>query len=105
LLEEETERIQCGSGGAAAADAEDYASNLTKDTPSGSGRFLIYGANRFWREWFAARPELAAWRSRLEKFGDIEVAVFDNSNFVPGRALLPGAAANRLATHPASALE
>jgi hypothetical protein len=91
--------------GAAAADAEEYASDLTNDTLSRSGRFVIYGANKYWREWFAARPELAGWHSRLEKFGDIEVAVFDNFSFVPGRALLPGAAANSLATHPASALE
>jgi hypothetical protein len=38
---------------------------------------VIYGANLFWREWFESRPELKGWQSRLEKFGDIEVAVFD----------------------------
>ncbi len=58
-------------------DGENYAASLTRDVLSRSSRFVIYGANLFWREWFESRPELKGWQSRLEKFGDIEVAVFD----------------------------
>jgi hypothetical protein len=64
--------------GAAAVDGEPYAATLTQDALTRSGRFMIYGANKFWREWFERRPELKGWRSRLEKFGDIELAVFDS---------------------------
>ncbi len=58
-------------------DGENYAASLTRDVLSRSSRFVIYGANLFWREWFESRPELRGWQSKLEKFGDIEVAVFD----------------------------
>jgi hypothetical protein len=66
--------------GAAAPDGEAYAANLSKETLSRSRRFIIYGANRFWRQWFESRPELKNWRCRLEKFGDVELAVFDQSD-------------------------
>jgi hypothetical protein len=56
--------------------ARSYAATLPHD-----GRFVIYGDNRnvhFWREWFAARPELQGWRNRLlGPFGDVDVALFE----------------------------
>ena len=63
--------------GAAASDGEAYATALAKDTLSRSGRFVIYGANKFWREWFDRNPDLKGWRSRVEMFGDVQMAVFD----------------------------
>ncbi len=63
--------------GAAARDAEGYASRLTANTLSGSSRFVIYGANKFWRDWFTHNPELKGWRSSLEMFGDVQLVVFD----------------------------
>jgi hypothetical protein len=63
--------------GAAARDGEAYALRLTADTLSKSHRFVIYGANNFWRNWFAHSPDLKGWRSRLEMFGDVQLAVFD----------------------------
>jgi hypothetical protein len=68
--------------GAAARDGEGYAASLTTDTLSGSSRFVIYGANRFWKDWFDRNPELKGWRSRVEMFGDIQLAVFE----APGAA-------------------
>ncbi len=63
--------------GAAASDGEDYAAKLTAETLARSGRFVIYGANQFWQDWFAHRPELTGWRNRLEMFGDVKMAVFE----------------------------
>ena len=63
--------------GAAASDGEAYAQQLTTDTLSKSLRFVIYGANNFWRNWFAHNPDLKGWRSRLEMFGDVQLVVFD----------------------------
>jgi len=63
--------------GAAARDGEAYALRLTADTLSKSPRFVVYGANNFWRSWFADNPELKGWRNRLEMFGDVQLAVFD----------------------------
>jgi hypothetical protein len=44
-------------------------------------RFVIYGDNRnvhLWRDWFAARPDLQGWHSRLlGPFGDVDVALFE----------------------------
>jgi len=61
-------------------EAERYATDLTRDALSTSRRFLIYGGNgatRFWRKWFAARPELAGWRSVRLPYGDVDVVQFD----------------------------
>lgn len=62
--------------------AEHFAAALSAQTLAPSGRFLIYGsayASGFWRKWFAARPELAGWRSsRLGPFGDVDIVVFEN---------------------------
>lgn len=63
--------------GADARDGEDYARRLTDDTLSKTPRFVIYGANNFWRDWFAHNPELRGWRNRVEMFGDVQLAVFD----------------------------
>jgi mannosyltransferase len=63
--------------GFAASDGEAYALHLTADTLSKSPRFVIYGANNFWRNWFAHNPDLKGWRSRLEMFGDVQLVVFD----------------------------
>ena len=61
-------------------EAEHYAEDLTRGTLSHSRRFLIYGGNgatRFWRKWFAARPELAGWRYERHPYGDVEVVEFN----------------------------
>jgi hypothetical protein len=63
--------------GAAAQDGIGYAEKLTAETLSKSDRFVIYGANKFWREWFARNPALQGWKTRLEMFGDVQMAVFD----------------------------
>lgn len=71
--------------GAAAADGESYAAKLTGETLARSGRFVIFGANKFWREWFARRPELQGWRNRLEMFGDVQFVIFDAPPSAGGR--------------------
>jgi hypothetical protein len=61
-------------------EAERYATDLTRGALAGSRRFLLYGGNgatRFWRKWFAARPELAGWRSVRLPYGDVDVVEFD----------------------------
>jgi hypothetical protein len=61
-------------------EAERYATQVTRDALSPSRRFLLYGGNgatRFWRKWFAARPELAGWRSVRLPYGDVDVVQFD----------------------------
>jgi mannosyltransferase len=61
--------------------AEQYAARLTAETLSGAGRFVIYGDNPkvvFWQDWFAARPELAGWRSRkMGPYGDVSIVIFE----------------------------
>ncbi|HVW83036.1 MAG TPA: hypothetical protein VHB50_00065, partial [Bryobacteraceae bacterium] len=61
-------------------EAERYARRLANGDLERAGRFAIYGGDRnvrFWRQWFAAQPELARWRNRkLGSFGDVEIAVF-----------------------------
>jgi hypothetical protein len=61
--------------------ARRYAEDLAKNTLPRAGRFLIYaGARdvRAWRDWYAARPEFARWRSRLlGPFLDVDVALFE----------------------------
>jgi hypothetical protein len=58
-----------------------YAGAVLQRTLSGLDRFVIYGDNpkvTFWRDWFAARPELTGWRSRkLGPFGDVSIVVFE----------------------------
>jgi hypothetical protein len=61
-------------------EAESYATDLTRGALSTSPRFLLYGGNaatRFWRKWFAARPDLAGWRSVRLPYGDVDVIEFD----------------------------
>lgn len=57
-----------------------YAETLAQSALPAAGRFLIYGPAADvarWREWFAARPEFAGWRSRqLGPFLDVDVALF-----------------------------
>jgi hypothetical protein len=64
------------------AGTERYASGLAAQVLSPAGRFAIYGGYHevmFWQQWFAARPELAGWRSRrLGPFADVEVTLFEN---------------------------
>lgn len=61
--------------------AKQYAETLVRSTLPTAGRFLIYAGDRdvrLWRDWFAARPELAGWRSRLlGPFLDVDVALFE----------------------------
>jgi hypothetical protein len=63
-------------------EAERFARQLSLQTLVPAGRFLIYGsaqACRYWRHWFAARPEFAGWRwRRLGPFGDVDVVLFEN---------------------------
>jgi hypothetical protein len=61
-------------------EAERHAAALTGETLSPAGRFVLYGGNgsvRFWRTWFAARPELAGWHYARHYFGDVEVDIFE----------------------------
>ena len=61
-------------------EAENYARTLTDDTLQHAGRFAIYGGDsnvRFWRQWFAARPEFDQWQNTtLGKWGDVQIDVF-----------------------------
>ncbi len=60
-------------------DGVPYATQLTAATLAPAGRFIIYGGDRnvrFWRDWFASRPELQGWQNQMEKFGDVWIAVF-----------------------------
>jgi hypothetical protein len=62
--------------------AEDYAEGLLAGPLTAAHRFAIYGGAgnvRWWRKWFAARPELAAWQNRLTRFGDVYVVVFQDA--------------------------
>lgn len=63
------------------SEAGSFAASLSERTLVNSDRFAIYGGDRavkFWREWFATRPELAGMRSReLGSFGDVIVVVFE----------------------------
>jgi hypothetical protein len=66
----------------ASPEAERYAATLTGGSLAASRRFILYGWNGstavgFWRDWFAARPELAGWRQTRYPFGDVEVATFE----------------------------
>jgi hypothetical protein len=62
------------------AEAEGFARRLSVQTLAVSTRFVLYGGQGqvgFWRDWFAARPELAGWSNeRFRTFGDVEVVVF-----------------------------
>jgi hypothetical protein len=57
-------------------EARAYAETI----PHGA-RFVIYGDNpnvSLWRDWYAARPELQGWRSKLlGPFGDVNAALFE----------------------------
>jgi len=61
--------------------AKEYADTLARSALPAARKFFIYaGASdvRFWRDWFAARPEFAGWRSRLlGPFRDVDVALFE----------------------------
>lgn len=59
-----------------------YAQTLAQGALPAAGKFLIHGPASDvarWREWFAARPEFAGWRSRqLGPFLDVDVALFES---------------------------
>jgi hypothetical protein len=61
--------------------AKEYAERLSQSTLPAAGKFLIYASAadvHYWRDWFAARPEFAHWRSRtLGPFLDVDVALFE----------------------------
>ena len=61
--------------------AKDYADTLARSTLPAARKFFIYAGGsdvRFWRDWFAARPEFAGWHSRLlGPFRDVDVALFE----------------------------
>lgn len=61
-------------------DGEKYAARLTQATLAPAGRFMIYGSDKkvdFWEDWFRRQPQLRDWRSRIEEFGDVSLAVFE----------------------------
>jgi hypothetical protein len=64
----------------ASPEAETSARLLTTRTLSRVSRFAIYGGDRnvrFWRNWFAGRPELQNWQSEIAgTFGDVQIATF-----------------------------
>jgi hypothetical protein len=63
--------------------AEDSAARLLAGPLAAAHRFAINGGAgnaRWWRKWFAARPELAAWQNRLTRFGDVYVVVFQDGS-------------------------
>jgi len=70
-------RIYVFPFGAAAPDGEQYADRLVEDVLPREKRFLIYGANKFWPKWFESRPELKGWQCYVDKFGDVDLAVFN----------------------------
>lgn len=65
-------------------DTERYAAGVAAAELAHAGRFAIYGgheAAQFWKQWFAARPELAGWRIRdLGPFADVDAVMFENAN-------------------------
>jgi hypothetical protein len=60
---------------------KEYAGTLAQSTLPAAGKFLIHGPAADvarWREWFAAQPEFARWRSsQLGPFLDVDVALFE----------------------------
>jgi hypothetical protein len=82
-------------------EAERFAGSLARNVLLRSGRFAIYGGARsvqWWRDWFAARPELGGWRQRrLGDFGDVEALLFER-----GDAQVTAPAAGALPLLPAS---
>jgi hypothetical protein len=66
----------------AVPEAESFAASLARGALSSSRRFLIYGWQpqvNFWRDWFARRPEFAAWHQRrLGPFADVDVIEFEH---------------------------
>jgi hypothetical protein len=62
---------------------ERYAAQLSAATLSQLDRFVIYGDAPkvlFWRDWFAARPELAGWHARkMGPYGDVSIVVFEKT--------------------------
>ncbi len=70
-------------------EAERYAAGLAPVLASFS-RFFIYGGDKnvfLWTSFFASRPELHGWGTRrLESFGDVDVAIFENPRFAGATA-------------------
>ena len=76
------------------ADGIAYAGSLTTRLAA-AGKFLVYGSDarvKYWRDWYAPRPELKNWRIQTREFGDVWLAVFS----APGTSLAAAASA-----HPA----
>ncbi len=65
----------------ASPEAERFASALVQNTLKRAERFVLYGGDHsvlWWRDWLAARPDLAGWNQRrLGSFGDVDVVIFD----------------------------
>jgi hypothetical protein len=70
-------------------EAQLEARKLTQEVLPAAGRFAIYGPDmsvRYWRDWFGAQPELAAWRRRrIGSFGDVDAIVFESPGIAAGR--------------------
>ncbi|HWP83871.1 MAG TPA: hypothetical protein VNN17_01665 [Terriglobia bacterium] len=71
-------------------EATGYITELLRQRLTSQGRFVLYGWNQNvlpWREWFAARPELAGWRpTTFDSFGDVWVVLFERAP-PPGSAI------------------
>ncbi len=67
-------------------DSETYATQLSQTVLKDTDRFVIYGGDHnvlFWRDWFAAQPDLAGWSSRrLGPFGDVDAVVFEKNSLI-----------------------
>lgn len=60
-------------------EAEAYARSLTTGTLAHARRFAIYGPDKsvkFWRAWFARRPELVGWSDTVSEFDDVWIVAF-----------------------------
>ncbi len=63
-------------------DGVRYARELARGSFNGTAGFEIYGQTgqvRFWRQWFATRPEFAGWSNLVRDFGDVGVAEFQRN--------------------------
>jgi hypothetical protein len=64
-------------------EAGRFAEHLSAGILPGRERFILYGqhpAVLFWKDWFAARPQFAAWRNQaLGSFGDVDAVLFESA--------------------------
>jgi hypothetical protein len=70
------------------AESAGFAAELSRGELARAGHFFIYGSDRsarFWRAFFTARPEFAAWYERqVGLYGDVEVDEFSVNPLATG---------------------